>query len=180
MGSLVAACKHLAVAHGIQFPDQGSNPSSLHWEHRVLATEPSGNSLRCWEIEVQMIFLNSVMSFARIFPSPHPRSPQPMSQPVFLILSALAYSSWLDAASLTFALVAISCIQKLSRRLFSVLQMLNMLRLHLSTWCSRLAHQVIYLGVMHLHVSRPSPDDDPLGPSTVLLIFDFPAFERRK
>ena len=29
----VAAC-------GIQFPDQGSNTSSLHWEHKVLATGP--------------------------------------------------------------------------------------------------------------------------------------------
>ena len=32
---LVAVC-------GIQFPDQGSNPGPLHWEHRVLATGPPG------------------------------------------------------------------------------------------------------------------------------------------
>ena len=27
---------------GIQFPDQGSNPVTLHQEHRVLATGPAG------------------------------------------------------------------------------------------------------------------------------------------
>ena len=35
----------LVVACGIQFPDQGSNPAPLYWEHRVLATGPPGNSL---------------------------------------------------------------------------------------------------------------------------------------
>ena len=35
---LVAAC-------GIQFPDQGLNPSPLHWELGVLATGPPGKSL---------------------------------------------------------------------------------------------------------------------------------------
>ena len=37
LGSLVAAC-------GIYFPNQGSNPGPLHWEHRVLATGPPGKS----------------------------------------------------------------------------------------------------------------------------------------
>ena len=37
-GSLVSAC-------GIWLPDQGSNLGPLHWEHRVLATGPSGKSL---------------------------------------------------------------------------------------------------------------------------------------
>ena len=31
-GSLVAACKLLAVTCGIQFPDQGWDPGLLHWE----------------------------------------------------------------------------------------------------------------------------------------------------
>ena len=30
---------------GSSFPDQGSNPRSLHWQHRVLATGPPGKSL---------------------------------------------------------------------------------------------------------------------------------------
>ena len=38
--SLVVVCKLLVVACGIQFPDQGSNPSRQHQEFRVLATEP--------------------------------------------------------------------------------------------------------------------------------------------
>ena len=35
----------LQHAHGIQFPDQGSNPGPLHWEHGVLSTAPPGKSL---------------------------------------------------------------------------------------------------------------------------------------
>ena len=34
----------LVVACGIQFPDQGSNPGPLHWEHGVPATGPPGKS----------------------------------------------------------------------------------------------------------------------------------------
>ena len=34
----------LVVACGIQFPDQGSNLSSLHWEPKVLATGPPAKS----------------------------------------------------------------------------------------------------------------------------------------
>ena len=37
-GFLVAACE-------IQFPDQGSNPGPLSWEHIILATGPPGKSL---------------------------------------------------------------------------------------------------------------------------------------
>ena len=44
-GILVVACEFLAVASGIKFPDQGSNPSSLHWECQVSATGPPGKSL---------------------------------------------------------------------------------------------------------------------------------------
>ena len=36
--SLVTAYRILVAACGIQFPKQGSNPGSLLWEHRVLAT----------------------------------------------------------------------------------------------------------------------------------------------
>ena len=41
---LVVACELSIVASGILFPDQGSNLSPLHWERRVLATRPPGNS----------------------------------------------------------------------------------------------------------------------------------------
>ena len=41
---LAVACKLLLAACGIWFPDQGSNPGPLHWEHGVLATGPSGKS----------------------------------------------------------------------------------------------------------------------------------------
>ena len=43
-GIFVAAFKLLVVACGIQFPDQGSNPGLLDWEHRVLATGHPGKS----------------------------------------------------------------------------------------------------------------------------------------
>ena len=43
--SLAEACKHLAVACGIEFPDQGSNPGPLPWEHGILATGLPGKSL---------------------------------------------------------------------------------------------------------------------------------------
>ena len=38
--------QHKSVAYGIQFPDQGLNVGSLHWEFRVLATGPPGKSLQ--------------------------------------------------------------------------------------------------------------------------------------
>ena len=42
--SLVITCKQLLVAAcEIQFPDQESNPSPLHWEHGVLATGLPGH-----------------------------------------------------------------------------------------------------------------------------------------
>ena len=40
MGSLVTACELSVAAYGTYFPDQGSNPGPLHWEHGVLATGP--------------------------------------------------------------------------------------------------------------------------------------------
>ena len=42
--SLVAACKMLVAAYGIQFPDQGSNLDPLLWELGVLATGSRGKS----------------------------------------------------------------------------------------------------------------------------------------
>ena len=45
MGSLVVARETLAVAHGIQFPDQRSDPSHLHWDYGILTTGPPGKSL---------------------------------------------------------------------------------------------------------------------------------------
>ena len=44
-GSLAAACKLLVMSYGILFPDQGSNPGPLHWDHGILATQPPGKSL---------------------------------------------------------------------------------------------------------------------------------------
>ena len=41
---LVVACDLLVAACGIQFPVQGSNPGTLHWEHEVLATGPPKKS----------------------------------------------------------------------------------------------------------------------------------------
>ena len=42
---LSCSMQTLVVACGIQFPDQGSNLGSLHWEHRVLVTGPLVKSL---------------------------------------------------------------------------------------------------------------------------------------
>ena len=42
---LSCACELLVAACGIQLPDQGSNPSLVHWEHGVPATGPPGKSL---------------------------------------------------------------------------------------------------------------------------------------
>ena len=39
--------KILVAACGIQSPDKGSNPGSLHWECIVLATGPPRNALLC-------------------------------------------------------------------------------------------------------------------------------------
>ena len=42
----------LVAVRGTRFPDQGSNPGPLHWEHGVLPTRPSGRSptlLNGWE-----------------------------------------------------------------------------------------------------------------------------------
>ena len=43
--SLVAACELLVAACGIQFPNQGSNLSPLHWELGVLDPGPPGKAL---------------------------------------------------------------------------------------------------------------------------------------
>ena len=39
---LFVPCELLAVACGIEFPDQRLNPDPLHWENEVLATGPPG------------------------------------------------------------------------------------------------------------------------------------------
>ena len=43
---LVVKCGHLVAARGIQFPIQGSNPGTLHWEDGVSATGPPEKSLK--------------------------------------------------------------------------------------------------------------------------------------
>ena len=55
---LVAACKLLVTAHGVRFPDQGSNPSLLHWDRGVLATGPPGKPLR---FPLDMYFLKKIL-----------------------------------------------------------------------------------------------------------------------
>ena len=42
-GSLVVAREILAVARGIRFPDQRSNPGPLHWDYGILTTGPQEN-----------------------------------------------------------------------------------------------------------------------------------------
>ena len=46
VGSFCCCCSIMdsAAACGIKFPDQGANLDPLHWECRVLATEPLGES----------------------------------------------------------------------------------------------------------------------------------------
>ena len=39
---------------GSSFPDQGTNPGSLLWQHRVLATEPPKKSLH-YDFEISLI-----------------------------------------------------------------------------------------------------------------------------
>ena len=66
---LAAAGELLNVACGVQFPDQGSNPGPLYWEHRVLATGSPGRSVvaaflifpmvKCREIKVLFFCLNT-------------------------------------------------------------------------------------------------------------------------
>ena len=41
---LVAAGELLVVAQGSWFPDQGSHPGPLHWEHGALVMGPLGTS----------------------------------------------------------------------------------------------------------------------------------------
>ena len=45
MGSLGALCELKIAACGIEFPEQGSHPDPLHWEHGVAASGPPGKSL---------------------------------------------------------------------------------------------------------------------------------------
>ena len=46
--NLFGCMESLVVACGIQFPDQGSNPSTLHWECGILATGPPGSPCLLW------------------------------------------------------------------------------------------------------------------------------------
>ena len=49
----------LVASRGLQLPDQGPNPSPLHGERRVLATEPPGKS--------QDLFFNGWMIFCSMY-----------------------------------------------------------------------------------------------------------------
>lgn len=44
MESLVVAFELLVAACGLELPDRRLNPRPLHWDLRVLATEPPGKS----------------------------------------------------------------------------------------------------------------------------------------
>ena len=48
LAALGLSCSMWTFSCGVWevFPDQGSNPGALHWEHRVLATGPSGKPLK--------------------------------------------------------------------------------------------------------------------------------------
>lgn len=74
--------------------------SSWLWCHHILFTP------RCWEIEVQVLFFT-------LIPSRHFLG-SPMSQPVFLILSALVCSPWLESAPLM--LLFLSCASRSCQR----------------------------------------------------------------
>ena len=54
MGSLVAACKLLMPACGIEFSDEELNPGPLNWEHRVshwMVRKVKRSVLKyCWQI----------------------------------------------------------------------------------------------------------------------------------
>ena len=58
IGSLIftVALGLLAVAYGIQFTGEGSNPGPPHWEHGVLATGPPGKSHILFKQNVINIF----------------------------------------------------------------------------------------------------------------------------
>ena len=45
MESLVVAFELLVAARGLELLDQRLNPRPLHWDLRILATEPPGKSL---------------------------------------------------------------------------------------------------------------------------------------
>ena len=83
-GSLVAAWE-LHVVCGIYFPDQRSNLGPLHWQHRVLTTEPPGRSLL-------LLLLLNLFSRERLFVTPQTAAQQ---APLSLGFSRQEYCSGL-------------------------------------------------------------------------------------
>ena len=59
--SLIETYTLLVVACGTQFPDQGSNPGPLHWEHGVLATTPPGKSTEALPQSLQWPFFETML-----------------------------------------------------------------------------------------------------------------------
>ena len=57
---LVAACELLVATREIYFPDQESNPGSLHWERWVLATGRPGNAISSSSRSLRVVFLRSI------------------------------------------------------------------------------------------------------------------------
>ena len=51
----------LAVACGIKFSDQGSNPEPLHWEFRVLTAGPPGKSHQSFFIKLNFYLVSSTL-----------------------------------------------------------------------------------------------------------------------
>ena len=60
-GSLVVACRLLAVACGIQFLDQGLNLGPLHRENRVLATGPPSKFLNLSQCKFHCFLCNTLL-----------------------------------------------------------------------------------------------------------------------
>ena len=59
----------LLLACGIQFPNQRSNLSPLHWQCRVPDTRPPGKSLKCISFRMFLNFNNSAQNMQTHFRS---------------------------------------------------------------------------------------------------------------
>ena len=63
VGALRGGMEHSGVVRGILFPDQGSNPGSLHWECEVIATGPPGKS--CKHFLKESTFISSLRDISQ-------------------------------------------------------------------------------------------------------------------
>ena len=63
VGALRGGMEHSGVVRGLLFPDQGSNPGSLHWECEVIATGPPGKS--CKHFLKESTFISSLRDISQ-------------------------------------------------------------------------------------------------------------------